>query len=138
MDVQSFPTYFARLRDRNRSVIESWVTRMGLYEEDTVSLEVSSIVPLEELTVDDVLYALVAAAVFTEISHLTLYVFPSTCPDPDSVITRLEKELRRLHFLPYAFDWKFDDETGDKALVMSVFSEDEAYRIHDLYQFRMH
>ena len=136
MDVQSFSTYFTHLRDHNQPVLSSWIARLGMHEEHPEFLEISSIVPFEKLTTDDLLFALVAGAMVPEISHVSLNVFPCGCSSPEGKLEELVTGLERTGFMPYEFDWDFNNETGDKALLMSVFSEDEAYRIHDLYVSR--
>lgn len=133
MDVHSFASYYSSIRDHGLTLKQSWCTRFGDEGNCPEHFELWTLVPLEHLTADDILWALVAAALDRTASHLVLYVFTGSCTDPEAKVCELEQELRSQGFLPYGLDWQFDDETGEKALLFSVFSEDEAYRIQDLY-----
>lgn len=121
------------VRDRGLSLKDSWITRFGYEEVRPDWFELWTVVPLEDLTADDLMWALIAAALDPEVAHLVLFVFPGSCSDPVYKIETLLEELSCYGFSPYDIDWALEESDGDHVLFLSVFSETEAYHIQDLF-----
>ncbi len=126
-------SHIAHVRDRKMSLCESWFTRFRDSEDTPDWFELWTIVPLTELTADDIIWALIAAAMDPEAAHLILAVFPGNCANPVHKIEELVNELTIYGFCPYDLDWSFEESAGEFLLRFSVFSEKEAYHIQDLY-----
>lgn len=131
MSGQPFATFLPRIRDRGMPFLSSWVTRY--YGEDTEPednyFDLWSIKPLIELSVEDILWSLVAAAQDPFATHLQLYVFignKKTCQFPNRVFKKLMKDLAtQFGFSPMEWGTDFKDEDGDFSVVISLFSEHE-------------
>lgn len=133
MDLHTFASHISEVRDRGLSLKDSWFARFGYAGAYPDWFELWTIVPLERLTADDLIWALIAAALDPEVAHLVLIVFPGSCPDPVYKIETLIEELSGYGFSPYNLDWMLEESNGDHALFLSVFSETEAYHIQDLF-----
>lgn len=133
MDAHTFGSHISEIRDGELSLQDSWFTRHGHDGAQPDFFHLWTLVPFEKLTVDDLIWALVAAALNPIVSHLVLYVFPASSSDPKGKIDELVAQLTQQHFCPFDFDWRFNEADGDQILVFSVFSEKEAYRVQDLY-----
>jgi len=137
MSGQKFTSFLPRIRDRGMELFTSWQMRYGTGkqpEEDY--FELWSITPLWELTSEDLLWALVAAAQDPFVTHLCLYVYigtASTCPDPDIVLDVLIRNFVDSYgFMPLDVGEDFLDGEGEFRIILSLFSEDEGYFIQDI------
>lgn len=133
MDAHTFGSHISEVRDRELSLRESWFTRFGDEGNQAGYFQLWTVVTLDNLTADDLMWALVAAALDPLVTHLILYVFPAVCRNPKNKIDALIAELTGQGFSPFDFDWHLQESDGDQILIFSVFSEEEAYRIQDLY-----
>lgn len=74
-----------------------------------------------------------AAAMNPDVATLAYFVFPGQCTEPEQKVEDLVRGLVELGFSPYGFDWLLQETDGDNVLLLSVFSEQEAYHVQDLY-----
>ncbi|MEK7201631.1 MAG: hypothetical protein AAB737_03285 [Patescibacteria group bacterium] len=133
MSIHTLASHISEVRDRGLSLKDSWFARFGDLGAQPDWFELWTVVPLEHLTTDDLIWALVAAALDPEAANLVLFVFPGTCINPVQKIEDLVGELAAYGFSPYNLDWAFEESDGDHVLFLSVFSESEAYHVQDLF-----
>lgn len=126
MDSHMFISCLVKVRDRGRGLYASWRTRLGEEGDIPDTFHLYTIVPFSQVTVDDLMWALVAAAMNPLMSHLALHVFFHGCTDIKVRVPRLLQELEANGFSP-DFHCHYDQESGntEAMLIMSLFSEDE-------------
>lgn len=129
MHVQSFPAYFARVRDHNLPMTMSWQKRSEASEfvtDDDHEFCLWSPVPVEALTEDDLIWMLVAAAMQPYTTHLHVYIQNLT-QDKSCVhhLMALMQKLEVLGYEPADFDVILTSSSMWNYLKVSLFSEDE-------------
>jgi len=121
----------------------SWNQRYGSDDEDGYCeeqfFELWTLKPLRELTLEDVLWCLVAAASNPFATHLRLYVFIGTQNAYRSARKRylaLMQELeKQFGFSPSEDGSDFLSSDGDFSILISLFTEDETEKIFASEQY---
>lgn len=129
MDVQSFSEHLARIRDKHLPMLMSWARRTETTEfisnEDHI-FEVCLLSPVHTLTADDLMWALVAAAIQPYSTHVHIRI-PDLSTEQSCVhrMIAVLKELQRFAFDPFDYD-VFEGARGIY-LRVSLFTEDEVH-----------
>lgn len=135
MSGQLFTSFLPRIRDRGLSLVDSWSVRYGTGEEEQADeyFDLWSIKLLQELTPEDLLWCLVAAASDPFATHLQLYVFigqgEANRTAEESFESLIDSFRDEFGFFPSEYGTDFCGEDGDFCVMVSLFSNDESERI---------
>lgn len=131
MSAQTFGLHLAERRDHGLRIEDSWAMRLGQHTDRIVPFRLWPLVPLEKLTVYDVEWALVAAAMHRFATHLELRFRHSLFDppaDPDMVFDLLY-ELEMEGFSTMDIHGETEHDASEHYFRLSLFSSDEFKRI---------
>lgn len=141
MSAERFTSFLPHLRDRGMPLLDSWCIRY--YAEDNAEpkqdlFELWSTKPLYELTAEDLLWCLVAAANNPFATHLHLYTFIGdlkTHPLPSNTLQALIDSLEaEFGFNPSAVGHDFEDADAEHGILVSLFSAQEYERVSEMLE----
>lgn len=132
MSAQTFGLHLAEARDHGRPLLLGWMARHGSEHPRTVPFVLWPTGKLDKLTVDDLLWCLIAAALDERSTHLELRFRPppSFLPPPEEDMDALLRELEELGF--DSMDREGDyvgDSSGEIYLRFALFSTEEYQRV---------
>lgn len=132
LDTRDFCRYLRSVRDGELSVPTSWVIRCGIGDEPfshIVCYELER--QMEDLSVDDIVTALVTAALDGTATHVEIKGPIRLTTDPDKIDDLAVQHLNLLRFNPCDSYITFHPSCGDLGLTLGIalFTKDEFYEV---------